>query len=71
MTIRRLSEQTTQLLRIHKGTLINPAYIQQIVPKPINYRLSGEIMMWDGHLLSVARRRWQVLRELINEEATR
>ena len=65
MTLSALEMQSSDLLRIHKGALVNPDYvIETVSPLSVKSRVGNEIMMQDGHPLKVARRRWHILRKI-------
>lgn len=62
MNLKTIEEQSTELIRIHKATLVNRAFIDQATPPVLLKKGSlALVTMRDGRLLSVARRRWAVL----------
>ncbi|RYF64746.1 MAG: LytTR family transcriptional regulator [Cytophagaceae bacterium] len=64
MTLKAIEGQSQGLIRIHKGALVNPAFINQSASRLLlKNRSFAFITMQDGKMLSVARRRWRVLVE--------
>jgi len=62
MNLKTIEEQSTELIRIHKATLVNREFIDQTTPPELLKKGNVALVtMRDGRLLSVARRRWEVL----------
>ncbi|RZM21863.1 MAG: LytTR family transcriptional regulator [Pedobacter sp.] len=62
MTLKTIEGQSKGLIRIHKGALVNPAFIDQAASHVLlKKRTFAFITMQDGKMLSVARRRWAML----------
>lgn len=62
MTLKAFEEQSSDLIRIHKGTLVNPAFIRKVtLAEPGEQCLLAPITMRNGTKLVVARRRCELL----------
>lgn len=62
MTLSLIEKQSGDLVRIHKGTLINPDFIKKVsFDKSAKQRKLAPITMQDGMKLAVSRRRNEVL----------
>lgn len=61
MTLKAIQDQSDNLLRINKGTLVNQSFV--VAPdlsKSVSRRIET-VGMTDGKELSVSRRRWRIL----------
>ncbi|AKD54034.1 LytTR family DNA-binding domain-containing protein [Spirosoma radiotolerans] len=68
MTLKDVEVQSTTLLRINKGTLVNQHFIAALGPtRSARHRISL-VCMTDGTELSVSRRRWKVLLETKSDD---